>query len=109
MSNDTHETKTPASSGRKRRRAAEVARPLIVRPFSPRELSEAEVAAALAGGQFQPGVCAVMQSLEQMMGALNLEGHRGNKEASAGFLALQRFYEEMWGLAAVAPRSGNAG
>lgn len=69
--------------------------PLIVRPFAERELTGQEVREALAGGRHNVGLCAVMQEMENWMASLNAEGHNGVASASAGYLAVHKFYDEM--------------
>lgn len=82
----------------KKRSTRRPAVPLMVRPFSERELSEQDVQEALKGGRHNGAVCALMQEMECWMASLNAEGHRGVASASAGFLAVSEFYTKMKGL-----------
>lgn len=84
---------TPPKKKRTARRTA--VPPLILRPFAGRELTEQEVQEALAGGRQNVALCAVMQEMENWMASLNAEGHKGEASASAGYLAVDKFYREM--------------
>lgn len=68
---------------------------LPFRPFRALPLTRAEVETVLAGAEANAGLAAVMQTLEEWIAKLNMEGHAGNELSRGGYVSLMRVYEEL--------------
>lgn len=73
----------------------QVGRFLPFRPFRAQLLTRTEVDLVLAGAEANAGLAAVMQTLEEWIAKLNMEGHAGNELSRGGYVSLMRVYEEL--------------
>jgi hypothetical protein len=70
---------------------------LPFRPFRAMPLTRQELDRVWAGSAENAGVCAVMQTLEEWIAKLNMEGHSGNELSRGGYVGVCRVYEELRG------------